>query len=51
MSSWLSGLWVVGVVRSCPVFGGIKPETTVSGCGRSGAVRREQSEMDVEMDV
>jgi hypothetical protein len=51
MSSWLSGLRMVGVVRSYPVFGGIKPEIAVSGCGRPGAVFREQSEMDVEMDV
>jgi len=51
MSSWLSGLWVVGVVRSCPVFGGNTPEFRASGCRRPGAVRREQRKMDVEMDV
>jgi hypothetical protein len=51
MSSWLSGSWLVGVVRSYPVFRGDKPKIAMSGCRRPGAAHREQSEMDVEMDV
>ncbi len=47
MSSWPSGLWVAGVVRSRPVFGGSKPNVETSGCRRPGAVGREQREMDV----
>jgi hypothetical protein len=47
MSSWLLGLWVVGAIRLCPVFGGNKPKIEVSGYRRPGADRREQREMDV----
>jgi hypothetical protein len=51
MSSWLPGLWVFAAIRSCPVFGRNKPKIELSGCRGPGAVRREQTEMDVKMDV
>ena len=51
MSSWLWGLLVFGAIRLCPVSGGDKPKTEMSGYLRLGAVRGEQGEMDVETDV
>jgi hypothetical protein len=51
MSSWLPGLSVFGAVRPHPVFGGHKPKIDNCGLRRPGAVRREKSLLDVEMDV
>jgi hypothetical protein len=51
MSSWLWGSLLVVIGRLRPVFGGNKPKSAMSSYRRPGAVRREQREMDVKMDV